>query len=204
MLADETTELLKDARRSFTRQRICAAARAVFAEQGLDGATMEQIAQAAGTRRSTVYNHFRDKQEILAEIAREFGGRTVEMIDRLPEGRPSRAELQAWVREIGAFAVRERAPTILLLQLGMAFEAPEQVHDFGARMMRAMAERLPAFRRALEPGAEQGLIQARALVVLREIGFACAAQLRGDDPATVQNMMTVAGELLERFIEDHS
>ena len=201
MLEGEATELLKDARRGFTRARIRAAARAVFAEHGLDGATMEQIAQAAGTRRSTVYNHFRDKDEILGEIAREFGEQVVAVIGHLPMGPAPRAELEGWVREIAALTVREKAPTILLLQLGMAMEAPEAVHDFGARMMRAMAERQPAFRRAVEPGPEQGLVRARASVVLRQIGFACSAFIQGDPSAN--DMIIVAAELLERFIEDH-
>ncbi len=202
-MPDDAIEPLRDARRSFTRQRIAAAAREVFAQHGLQAATMEQIAAAAGTRRSTLYNHFRDKEEILAAIAQSFGEGLVRLIERLPSPDPTRAEIDRWVREIAAFSVEERTPTILLMQLGLAVEAPPVVQHFGLALMQALADRLPAFAQAIEPGPDHELVQARASVVLRQIGSACATHMLGEDEARAEAMLTVAAELFARFIEEH-
>ena len=48
------------------RQRLEQAAIELFAEQGYDATTVEQIAEAAGLTRSTLFRHFRDKREILS------------------------------------------------------------------------------------------------------------------------------------------
>lgn len=52
--------------RGDVRARVLAAATAVFARHGLDGATIEAIAEAAGVGTATVYRHFGDKQGLLA------------------------------------------------------------------------------------------------------------------------------------------
>ena len=51
-----------------TRALICDTARELFFAHGFEATTMEQIASSAGTRRSTLYTHFRDKNQILTEI----------------------------------------------------------------------------------------------------------------------------------------
>lgn len=61
-----------DARRN--RERILAAAREQFAEQGLD-VPMERIARAAGVGVGTVYRHFPAKEDLLGALADErFAG----------------------------------------------------------------------------------------------------------------------------------
>ena len=55
----------KDASRN--RALLVDAAREVFAERGL-GATLDDIAERAGVGTGTAYRHFRNKQEIAAEV----------------------------------------------------------------------------------------------------------------------------------------
>jgi AcrR family transcriptional regulator len=50
--------------REETRQRIFEAAAGVFAEQGVAGATIEQLAAAAGFTRGAFYSNFRSKDEL--------------------------------------------------------------------------------------------------------------------------------------------
>ena len=195
-------ESLRDARRSFTRARICAAAREVFCTQGFATATLEQIAQAAGTRRSTVYNHFRDKDEILGAIAEDYGSCLIELINQLPAPLPSRAEIDHWVRRVAAFSVRERTPTVLLIRLGDLLEVPAALEALGGRLITALAARLPAFRRALQPGPGQGLALARASVVMQQLGWACMHHIRQGDTGLAKDMLTVAAELFERFVRE--
>lgn len=189
-------------RRTSTRPRLCAAARELFFVRGFEATTMEQIAEAAGAPRSTLYNHFRDKDEILAAIVGDYGAGLTAIIQRLPGPTPTRAQIDAWLEEVVAFAGQERTPTILLTHLGGAFQVPWSVAQLGQQLLEALAERLPAFRRAVEPGPDQGLILARALVVMNQIGQACLRRVRGEADQLAPHVLTVAAELFERFVHE--
>lgn len=58
------------------REAIVAAASALFAAHGVDGATMAQIAEGAGLQQSSIYYWFRSKSDILASI--------LERVNRVP------------------------------------------------------------------------------------------------------------------------
>lgn len=60
--------LRRDAERN--RQRILAAAAAVFTERGLD-ATLDEVARAAGVGIGTVYRRFPDKESLVSELFRD-------------------------------------------------------------------------------------------------------------------------------------
>jgi AcrR family transcriptional regulator len=52
------------ARRAQTRDRLIVAARAVFAERGIPGASVEEICEAAGYTRGAFYSNFADKSAL--------------------------------------------------------------------------------------------------------------------------------------------
>jgi AcrR family transcriptional regulator len=54
-------------RRESTRQRILATAADVFYRRGIAAVSMDDIADAAGVSKPTLYNHFRSKEELAAE-----------------------------------------------------------------------------------------------------------------------------------------
>jgi AcrR family transcriptional regulator len=54
------------------RRKILDGARQVFAEQGFDRATVDQIAARAGVSKATVYNHFQDKQALFVAAVVEL------------------------------------------------------------------------------------------------------------------------------------
>ncbi len=58
----------RSARREATRTRVLDAARIVFAEKGVIGATIEDICDQAGFTRGAVYSNFADKDEIVREV----------------------------------------------------------------------------------------------------------------------------------------
>lgn len=58
-------------RKPYMRDKILAAARAHFAEYGLDGTSMDRIAESAGTSKVTMYNHFPSKEALFNAIATE-------------------------------------------------------------------------------------------------------------------------------------
>ena len=56
-----------------TRQKLLEVARSLFAQQGLEATTMNDIAAASGKGRRTLYTYFRNKEEIYyAVIADEL------------------------------------------------------------------------------------------------------------------------------------
>jgi AcrR family transcriptional regulator len=56
---------LRDRKKQEVRQRIIAAAGALFAARGLEGTTMDEVAVAAGVSVATVYNYFGSKTTLL-------------------------------------------------------------------------------------------------------------------------------------------
>ncbi len=64
----ETTLKHRGAVKAFKREAILAAARTVFARDGLDGATLRAIAAEAGVAVGTVYLHYPGKEALYAEM----------------------------------------------------------------------------------------------------------------------------------------
>ncbi|WP_216211523.1 TetR/AcrR family transcriptional regulator [Amycolatopsis aidingensis] len=79
------------------RTLVLAAARQVFAEQGLQAATVGQIAARAGLTRQSVYEHFGDKAGLFAEVVAEVENLAYEWISAraMDETAP---DLRAWAR----------------------------------------------------------------------------------------------------------
>jgi AcrR family transcriptional regulator len=159
---------------------------------------MEEIAASVGIRRSTLYLHFRDKEEILADIAQDYSTKLREVVARLPGPQPTREEFAAWVVEAAEFATRERAPTELLASLSHLPKTPAVVVAFGEELKLMMATKLPAFRRALQPGKTLQL--AWAMSTLDTLGRALCLHARSGGDEFSYCRLTVAAELLSRFV----
>lgn len=65
-------------REAGVRRRILDVASEVLAQGRLGRVTMEEIAEAAGVARKTVYNHFENKPKLLGEVIGETVARTAE------------------------------------------------------------------------------------------------------------------------------
>jgi AcrR family transcriptional regulator len=94
-----------------TRAALLDAAADVFSRRGLDGATLEEIAESAGFTRGAVYHHFSSKEELfLAVIARRdeelLAGYGPDILGSLP---PDPATSTARWRELHANDGREVA-----------------------------------------------------------------------------------------------
>ncbi|MEU1971165.1 helix-turn-helix domain-containing protein [Microbacterium sp. NPDC019599] len=63
------TDVVTTRRRDVTRQRLRDAAAEVFAEVGLDGASVEAICERAGFTRGAFYSNFETKEELFLELA---------------------------------------------------------------------------------------------------------------------------------------
>jgi AcrR family transcriptional regulator len=191
---------LREGHRSVTRNRICDTAREMFNSRGFEATTMEGIAAEAQIGRSTLYNHFHDKDQILIAIAEDFAPGLCAVAARLPGPIPSRAEIAAWLDECAAFVAQERAPAVLLRDLGASFGQHPAIRLLGDQMLRTLADQLPGFRRALKPGPRQAIAAARATMVLREVGWATGHYVEIAEQGFGRNALIVAGEVVEHFV----
>jgi len=71
---------LKDRFREETGEAVLVAAEQLFAEEGLHGASMAQIAARAGVAVGTLYNHFNDRETLLEAL---LDRRRTELLDRI-------------------------------------------------------------------------------------------------------------------------
>lgn len=65
MLWDEPVSGVRARQKAQTKAEVLAAARALFAERGFDGATARAVAERAGVSVGTVFVHYKDKQALL-------------------------------------------------------------------------------------------------------------------------------------------
>jgi AcrR family transcriptional regulator len=73
-------------RKNATRQKLLDAARAVFAERGLDLARIDEITERADVGKGTFYNHFGSKKKIIHETMRCMLSELVETVERRCHG----------------------------------------------------------------------------------------------------------------------
>lgn len=86
------------------RERLERSALALFAEQGYDDTTVEQIAAGAGLARSTFFRHFRDKREILFGGQDELASRLAHSIENAPSRRTPLEAIETAFADIAAVA----------------------------------------------------------------------------------------------------
>ena len=85
--------------RTTTRARVFAALAGLMTQRGFDAITMADLAEAAGVGRTSLYNHFRDKEAVVVAFASEETDRYLEALQQAlraadsPSGR-----LEAYVR----------------------------------------------------------------------------------------------------------
>jgi AcrR family transcriptional regulator len=86
MFVDEERPAIRKRKRGLqTEGRILECAAELFARKGYENATLSEIADAAGIRESSVYNHFGGKAAILSRLLQIFREET-------PSSRPSEEE----------------------------------------------------------------------------------------------------------------
>lgn len=71
------------ARRAVTRDKICDAAIHVFAEQGVRGASVEEICELAGFTRGAFYSNFETKDDLCAAIIERHLARMLAALDEV-------------------------------------------------------------------------------------------------------------------------
>jgi AcrR family transcriptional regulator len=112
-------QTLRERHRSATIETVLSAAEEVFADQGLHAAHMGDIATRAGVSVGTLYNHFKDRESLLAGL---LEARREELLSQLDEalraasGRPGVERLRLVIETMLAHKSRHRKFLQILLQ----------------------------------------------------------------------------------------
>lgn len=143
-----------------------AAAGQVFAERGYEGATMVDVARAAGFSKAGVYHYFGSKEHLLHGLLKTSLEEVVEDLSRAdpgPTADPARRMgllIEAYVR---SFTSRLRVITPLLLRLELLRpQWREEVKTLERRIVSRFAEAAEALGRPLSPRATAFLVLGAA------------------------------------------
>jgi AcrR family transcriptional regulator len=142
------------------RQRIVHAAARVFAAKGHGGATMAEVAAAAGVSTGNLYRYFEAKDVLFAEVVpralarrlsslvrqkvEALGG--VDDVGTLGAGAPWRVVSE----ELLGFAIANRLPVVILLAEGKAVGTPHE--SFAERTVQELVRLALTYARTIRPG----------------------------------------------------
>jgi len=98
------------------RQRILDAALQLFAEHGSEGTSLQQVADRVGLHKSTLFHHFKSKEELAQEVFRGLGERLLKRLEPILAEDPPRfaSLLDALDASVEHFAQEPAAGRLLM------------------------------------------------------------------------------------------
>lgn len=143
------------------RRRLLDASMTLFSELGYEATTFADLAAEADIGRTTIYEYFSDKEDLLASLVEEELPQTIgEMLGRLPEASGT-DRLVALAREMVAFIALD--PTLGLL---LHREVPKLNQQARVRVERAHLDLIHEFVSLIRGGVERGELRELPLDVL--------------------------------------
>lgn len=100
MLNPQTAPPSHSAPLASTRERILDAAETLFAERGLRGTAVRDIAQAVGLTPGSLYNHFEGKQDLYEAVIARGVLPLMQLLTELPSREQSGSDVDAQIRAI--------------------------------------------------------------------------------------------------------
>jgi AcrR family transcriptional regulator len=124
-------------RREMTRTALVEAAADVFARKGFHGASLDEIAEAAGFTRGAIYSNFKSKEDLLLAVVDWYSARQLDaftsVLERAGEGTELDAATDVWSRFVRG------DPTLLALSLELRLHALRDP-EFATRLAAANRE----------------------------------------------------------------
>ncbi|MFN3721346.1 MAG: TetR/AcrR family transcriptional regulator [Rhizobium rhizophilum] len=161
---------LRQSRSRQTREQILGAARELFARQGYEPTSIDQIASAAKVAKSSVFAHFGDKANLLAALGlaeieklAEAGKAEIARTDDRPLGERLRALLWPWL----LYFCREHAFAGLYLSQSALTRGPHT--EAFLDLCRVLEDQIAELFRSPSqgpPSAERALLLARGVQAL--------------------------------------
>ena len=106
-------------------------ARQVFLSDGFEGASVDDIAKAAGVSKATLYSYFPDKRILFLQVAKTACQRQAETaIETIDMNAPVRDVMTAVANEIVAFITSEFGKRVFRVCVGESERFPELAREF--------------------------------------------------------------------------
>lgn len=149
------------------RRQLLDVAVAVFAEHGLHGASMNQVAKAAGVTKPVLYQHFRSKRELYREVLEDVGGRLeAAIVKATADAASPHQQVEAGFRTYFAWVAAERAAFTLLF--GGATRADNAFVETTQRVEATIADAIAALIDVEGLDAMQRRVLAHGIVGIAE------------------------------------
>ncbi len=136
---------LKIPRGEARRRELLVLAAQVLLRDGLDGASMDQIAAEAGASKATLYRHFGDRQGLVVEVVQFLCDDFLTGVDRNPPPGPDlRASLYHILMQLVRVLAKPSHPDFFRLVVSGAKRVPEigiTWHEYGPLVWHAMLAR---------------------------------------------------------------
>ncbi|WP_275467292.1 TetR/AcrR family transcriptional regulator [Streptomyces noursei] len=185
-MTPERKRLTREESRQQTRTRLLAAAAELFTERGVNGTSVEQIAERAGYTRGAFYGNFEDKNALVAELLHDRTRHELEEVGTLTQDAASPADaldkLRAWNRDRA-----QHLPQWLALRMELV------LHTLRNDALRPLlAERELLARNAHTTGLEQAFA-ARGVASPADPAFLALIVHALEDGLLIQRLLTPDG-----------
>ena len=140
-----SNQAIPKARRNGSQQAIVAAAERLFLERGFGSVSMDELAEAAGVARRTLYNQFASKEEIFREMLHQVSG---QLEHALPPGIETQGDVEHVLRLVARMILElhKRPEYLGFLRMVVADsrQFPWIAEEFAA-VMEPLTERLTRY-----------------------------------------------------------
>lgn len=186
MTSPQRTRLSRDESRQRTRQRLLEAARAEIASHGVAGASVRNIAEAAGYSQGAFYSNFADKESLLVEVTQTQMLELADDFQALIEAHAASTleetltGITQWLKQLHA------NPTLSMLTLELQMYAKRNP-GFGASLGQRRSSYLNAFAEAYallfrRHGRQPPLSPLHVAIGFIALWQGFSVQLAGDHP----------------------
>jgi TetR/AcrR family transcriptional repressor of nem operon len=188
--------------REFDEEEVLGRALEVFHAKGFDGTTLDELEQATGLGRGSLYGAFGDKRALFFKALALYQDTALrERVARLENGDAGRAEMVALFRGVARDAMRDREHKGCMLT-NCSIELADREPDLACQAARSLDLFERAFARAIRQAQARGEIDAgrdpvrlaRFLTVCME-GMLVLARVR-PDPAWLDDAVAAVEEAL--------
>jgi len=151
-------------------------AREIFMRDGFEGASVDEIARAAGVSKATLYSYFPDKRLLFSEVARiECNRQAEEALEVMDPGAPVEEVLREAARRIVGFFLSDFGQQVFRICVAESYRFPElgrRFYESGPAMVR---ERMA---RVLAPYVASGVLRIDDMdLAANQFGELCKSDL---------------------------
>ena len=151
-MAQAPAESLRERKRRETLRRITDAGICLFVEKGFEGATIDEIAAAAGISRRTFFHYFESKDDILLSLQSNMGERIADAVRHAPpDAQPLAALRDAMLEACASIPPDDMVAIDRLMRGSASVQARKQASyvQHEETIFSALRERWPAPDRAM-------------------------------------------------------